>query len=139
MRGILLGSSLLVLIPIMGVAEPVATVGGQAINRTELENHVRPKLVEIENERFEVLRDGLDELIAVELFKQEAKARGVTVEVLEQKEVESKLAVPSDDEIQKVYDANKDQLNDTLENVKPRIVEYLKTYKTEERRAVFVE
>jgi len=35
-------------------AEDVAaTVGTTAITRTELEKHVKPKLIEIDNERFE--------------------------------------------------------------------------------------
>ena len=54
-----------------------ATVGSTPITRAELEKHVKPKLIEIDNERFEALKEGLDELVAEELFKQEAAARKV--------------------------------------------------------------
>jgi protein-disulfide isomerase len=129
----------LVLLPAIGNAEPVATVGGRSISRTEVESHVRPKLVEIENQRYEALHDGLEEMIAEELFKQEAKARGITPEALEKQEVESKLPEPTDTEIQQIYDANKEELNnESLESAKPRIVEYLKQYKAVERRVAFV-
>src|SRR5213595_3324567 len=103
----------------------VATVGEHAITRAQLEEHVRAKLIELENQRYEMLREGLDELIAEELEKQEVAA---------------KVAEPTDEEIQKVYDANKAQLgSQTLEQIKPRIVEYLKQQGMQRRRQAFVE
>jgi len=101
---------------------------------------VRPKLIELENQRYETLREGLDELIAEELVKQEASARKTTPAELEKQEVAAKVAEPSDEEIQKVYDANKAQLgSQTLEQIKPRIVEYLKQQGMQRRRQAFVE
>jgi protein-disulfide isomerase len=123
-----------------GGAGKVATVGGRTITRAELETHVRPKLIEIENERYEALREGLDEMIAEELIKQEAKARGITPQALEKEEVEAKVTEPTEDEIQKVYDENKAQLGgQTLEQTKPRIVAYLKQEKAEARRDAYLE
>jgi protein-disulfide isomerase len=123
-----------------GNGDKVATVGTRTITRAELEDHVRPKLVEIESEKYEALRDGLDELIADELEKQEAKARGTTVDELQRQEVAAKIAPPTDEEVQKVYDENKAQLGgQTLEQIKPRIVEYLKQQKTDQRRTAFIE
>jgi protein-disulfide isomerase len=123
----------------IAAADAVATVGGRTITKAELEEHVRPKLIEVDNQRYEALREGLDELVAEELFKQEAKARGVTVEVLEQTEITAKVAAPTDAAIQKVYDDNKAQLGgQTLEQIKPRIVEYLKGQQEEQRRDAYV-
>ncbi len=117
----------------------MATVGARVITRAELENHVRPKLIEIDNARFEALREGLEELVAEELVKQEAKARGVTPEALLKAEVDDKVTAPTDAEIQAVYDENKEDLEgQTLEQLKPRIVEYLKAQKGAERRAAFI-
>ncbi len=143
MRAIVLapiGLAALALTPAAWAAEAtVATVGGTTITRAQLEAHVRPKLVEIENERYEALKDGLDEMIGEELFKQEAKARNVTPEQLEKTEIDAKVAAPTDAEIQKVYDENKSELgNASLESVKPRIVEYLKQQKAAERHEAFV-
>ena len=130
MRTIVLTTMILGLFAGVSAAEPpVATVGGHPITRAELDKHVKPKLIEIDNERYEALRDGLDELITIELYKQEAKARGMTPEALQQ-EIAGKVAEPTDAEIQKVYDDNKQALKDaTLESVKPRIVEYIKQQK----------
>src|SRR5690242_19285150 len=120
-------------------ADKVATVGDRTITRSELEEHVRPKLIELENDRYEALREGLDGLIADELVKREAKERGMTIEDLEKAEVTAKTPAPTDAEVQKVYDENKAQLGgQTLEQIKPRIVEYLKQQKAEERRQAFI-
>jgi protein-disulfide isomerase len=136
-----LAASLVTVRPVRAAEDAtVATVGDRKIGRTELENHVRAKLIEIDNERYEALHDGLDEMIAEELEKQEAKARGVSVPDLEKQEVTAKTATPTDAEVQKVYDENKGQLGtQTLDQVKPRIVEYLNEQKSEERRAAFIE
>ena len=118
----------------------VATVGDRTITRTELEDHVRAKLIEIEGERYDALHEGLEEMIADELVKLDAKARGITPEQLEKQEVTDKVTAPTDAEIQKVYDENKAQLGaQTLDQVKPRIVEYLKDQRAEERKAAFID
>jgi len=54
----------------------------------------------------------------------------VSAEQLEAQEVAAKAGEPTDAEIQQVYDANKAQLQgQTLDAVKPRIVEFLKEQK----------
>ena len=107
-------------------AEPVAKVGDQEISRSELEARLKPKLIEIENNRYQTLRQGLEELIAEKLMAMEAEARGKTVVDVQNEEIFSKVAEPSEDEIQRVFDTNKAQLKDkTLEDVRPQIVQYL--------------
>jgi protein-disulfide isomerase len=120
-------------------AETVATVGKKTIDRADVEKAVRPQLVAIENERYNTIKGGVDELVAVALFEQEATARGVTVEQLQQVEIVDKIPQPSDADIQKVYDENKEQLEGaTLDQVKPQIVEYLLRQKTQERRQALI-
>ena len=116
-----------------------ATVGSTTISKADLEKHVKPRLIEIDNERFEALKEGLDEMVADELFKQEAKARNISVEQLEAQEITTKAGEPTDAEIQQVYDANKAQLQgQTLDAVKPRIVEFLKEQKAAARKETFI-
>jgi protein-disulfide isomerase len=117
----------------------LATVGGKPIKKADVEEHVRAKLIEIESERYEALKEGLDEMISEELIAQEAKARGITPEKLTETEIAAKIVAPTDAEIQKVYDDNKQALGgQTLEQVKPRIVAYLQQQKAEERGTAFV-
>jgi len=141
MRFILMTIVALAAAGVARAAEDVAaTVGTTAISRAELEKHVKARLIEIENERFEALKEGLDDLVAEELFKQEAATRKISPEQLEAQEVTAKSGEPSDAEIQQVYDANKAQLQgQTLEAVKPRIVEFLKEQKGAARKAQFID
>jgi len=108
-------------------AESVAKVGDTEISREELEKSVRPKLIELENQRYETLRQGLEELVGERLFELEAKERGKTAEELRDEEIFSKVAEPGEDEIQRVYDENKAQIGDrTLDELRPQIVQFLK-------------
>ncbi|HJW69771.1 MAG TPA: hypothetical protein VJ829_10475, partial [Candidatus Binatia bacterium] len=62
-----------VFVPVLCRAEPVATVAGTPISREDLEKHVKPKLIEIDNQRYEALSEGLDEMISEQLMEKEAK------------------------------------------------------------------
>lgn len=108
-------------------ADPaVATVAGKTITQSELEKEVKSRLIAIEQEKYEAMREGLEAMIAKELLAQEAKARGVTVEALEKVEVKDKVTQPTDADIQELYDANKEELgNEPLDKVRPRLVEFL--------------
>jgi protein-disulfide isomerase len=117
----------------------LATVGTKTFTRADIEARVKPKLIEIEAQKYEVLREGLDEAIAEELFKLEAAARKISPEQLQKDEIESKIPTPSDADIQKLYDDNKDELQgQTLEQVKPQIIEYLKAEKAQARHEAFI-
>jgi len=121
-------------------AEVVAEVAGTSITREQLEAHVKAELVEIDSQRYDALRAGLDELVSEQLLAKEAAARGITPEKVLEAEVSSKLAEPTDAQVQEVYDANKQQLGDTpLEQVKPRIVQYLKGQQEATLQQAFLE
>ena len=120
--------------------QPLATVGDKTITQADVEKHAAARLVEIDQERYEAMKQSLDELVADELFAQEAKARGVTPEALEQQEVIAKVPDPSDADVQKVYDDNKDRLEgQSLDTIKPRIVAYLKGQQAAQRREDFID
>lgn len=123
-----------------GPSDTVATVGTRTITQADLEQKMKPKLIELQNERYEAMRDELGDMVSEELIKQEAKARNTTPEALVKSEVEDKVAAPEDAQVQALFDANKAQLGgQTLEQIKPRIVDYLKQQGVEQRRAAFVE
>lgn len=140
MRRMILTALALAATSVVWADGPVATVGTTSIDRAALEKHVKAKLIEIENERYEALKDGLDEMVGEELFTQEAKARNVTVEALVKAEVTDKITAPGDDEIKKVYDENKEALNNApLDQVKDKIVQYLKGQRAGQRQQAFTD
>jgi protein-disulfide isomerase len=127
-------------LPGLAGAETIATVAGQPISREEVERSVRPQLIEIDNNRYEALEQGLQEIVAERLATKEAEARGITVEELRKTEIEAKVQPPTDEEVQKFFDENKAQLGgETFENLKPRIAAYLLNQRGGERSAAFIE
>jgi len=123
--------ALAVLIAAGGVARAaddgvVARIGDEQITLEQLEKEVRAQLIEIDNARYDALKNGLDRMVADRILETEAKARGVTTEALMQAEVKSKLTAPTEDEIVSVYEANKSELGEaTLDQVRPQIVQFL--------------
>ena len=104
----------------------VARVGDEQISLQQLEKEVRSQLIEIDNARYEALKNGLDRMVADRILATEAKARGVTTDALLASEVKSKISTPTDEEIATVYEASKSELGDaTLDQVKPQIVQFL--------------
>jgi len=140
MHKVLFSVVMLGLLPGVAAAETMATVGKKTIDRTDVERAVRPQLVEVENERYNAMKTGLDQLIADALFEQEAAARGITVDQLQQTEIVEKIQQPNDTEIKKVFDENKEQLGDaTLDQVKDQIVQYLVRKAVQDRRQALVD
>jgi protein-disulfide isomerase len=117
----------------------VATVGDHKFTRGEVEDKTRAKLIELDNQRYEALKDSLDEMIAEELIKQEAKSRNMSMDDLQKAEIDDKVKPPTDEEIQKLYDDNKAQLKgQTLDQIKPQIVQYLDQQKKQARLQEFI-
>src|SRR5262245_8073776 len=77
---------------------PAARVGDEVIMLEEVERAVQPQLAKLEEQRYEVLDQKLEQLIAERLLSQEAKRRNVSVEELIKTEVYSKAPeVPESD------------------------------------------
>lgn len=122
-----------------GSSDVVATVGSVTITRGEVEENVSSELAEVETARYKILRGGVDELVANALFEQEAKAKGVTVETLQQTEVLDKVPAPSDEEVKKLFDDNQEQLQgQAFEDVKDRLVDFLKGRGTQGRYTAYI-
>jgi protein-disulfide isomerase len=118
----------------------VATVAGDPISMAELEKAVRPQLIEIENNRYDVLEQGLEGIISDKLLAKEAAARGVTVEQLRATEIEGKIQQPTDDDAKQLFEQNKAQLgNATFEDLKPRVVAYLVNQRSAARQTEFLD
>lgn len=107
--------------------EVVATIGSESITRADLEKSVKAQLIEVDNQRYEILEEGLNNLVSERLLTMEAKAKGKSVQEFQQELLSAPVPEPTDADVQKIYDENKEQLGGkSLDEVKGRIVEYLK-------------
>lgn len=125
--------ALALLLPVTAVAqsgnasEVVATVGDTNITLGDLEKAVKAQLIEVDNQRYEILEDGLNNLVSEKLLNLEATAKGKTIDDFQKEIMAAPVDEPTDAQIQEVYEQNKDALGGkSLEETKGRIVEYLK-------------
>ncbi|MFT4569579.1 MAG: protein-disulfide isomerase [Hyphomicrobiaceae bacterium] len=126
--------------PNLHADEIVATVGGQPVTMEELVAELKPQLAELDNQRFEILENGLSGLIAARLIETEAKALGVTPEQLEKTEIVEKVTEPDEAEVLEVFEASKGQLGPdaNIDELRPRIIEFLQSRGAGERAQVYL-
>lgn len=104
-----------VLAVVNGVKITPADLGPETVER------VRQLQLEVVNARDRELDLQINSL----LLEAEAKKRGVTTAKIIDDEIVNKAPAPTDAEAQAFYDQNKERIQGTFAEVKPRIVEYL--------------
>ena len=112
----------------------VATVQGQAISAEELTSALHGELMRLDIQRYQVLKEKLDALIAERLVSLEATRRGVSVQQLIQDEIVSKVPAVTPEQVQAFYEANKNRIREPLEQITERITAYLQQQEQEQRQ-----
>jgi protein-disulfide isomerase len=119
-------------------ASIVAQGTGISITAAELDKAAEGRLSHLRQQEYEVKKDVLDQLIGDALMAKEAKARGVSVEVLVKKEVDEKVAAPTKEAMDAVYEQYKAQLRgQTREQAGPHIEKFMRERETSLRREAF--
>ena len=123
----------------------VATVAGTSITLAQvdeiaLQQQIAPfGNVRLSQALYLARRAALDELVGNLLIAREASARGVGKEALVRQEVNGKVAMPTDADIDAWYQTNKDRLRGaTLDTVRPAIRDYLVEERTRDAREAFL-
>src|SRR5262249_26495959 len=122
---ILACATLVVAAPLLVTAQnspkPIATVNGQPVYEDELMSLGGASLLELRNQEYKLKSDALDKLVLNKLIEAEAKKKGLTSEELFEREVDSKIAEPSDDEAKGFYLAGKDTTTLPFDQIKPQV------------------
>ncbi len=125
--------------PAPGASDPVATVGGAAISRAELDALVAPQIAKLDEQAHQIRRAQLDELIAQKLIAAEAKARNLSPEALEKAEVTDKVTQPTQADVDAFVAANRARLPGDPAALMPQIRQYLTEQRQGARREAFLE
>jgi protein-disulfide isomerase len=112
----------------------VATVQGQPIASEDLTNALRGELLRLEIQRYQTLREKLDDLIANKIFSLEAAQRGVSVQQFVHDEINAKIQTVTPEQVQAFYEANKSRIKQPFEKVSEQITSYLQQQAQERRR-----
>lgn len=122
----------------------VATVGSETVTVAQLDEHLKAQLQQLQDsyqkQKFQMRRQGLDQMLMEKLIKAEAAKKGMTQEQYLKAEVEDKIPPPSEEKIQEVFNQNAAQLppGSKLETYRPQIISYLARSQRQERvRSVF--
>ena len=113
--------------------EVVATIQGQPITAEELTEALRGELLKVDMQRYEILKNGLDELVGERLLELEAKTRGISADQLRQEEITAKVSPASEEEVKKFYEDNKGRIKQPFDQIKGRIKQYLDQRAGQER------
>jgi len=117
----------------------VATVGGENITAAQLDESVKPQMQQMEKQKFQIRKQGLEKLINDRLIKAEAQKKGMTQEQFMKAEVEDKVSPPSDQQVEEFFNQNSARLppGSKLETFKAQIVNYLTQTQKQQRAQAF--
>lgn len=118
-------------------ASALATVDGQPIYEQDLLPLWQAKLRQLRRQEYDAKLRVLEDFINQRLVQAEAKNKGVTLEKLLQDEVDSKVAEPTDGELEAFYLGQKDRINVPLEQVKPQLRQALRKVRTQTARDAY--
>lgn len=126
-------------------SKTVAVVNGENITEDQVQKAAAPELDRLEQKRTQFLtglerdkktavEDALSDLVQERLLTAESKKREMTIDQLVRQEVEAKVPVPSEEQIRKFYDENRDRISGSFVETALQIRSYLME---EEYRRVF--
>ncbi|MFL6214747.1 MAG: thioredoxin domain-containing protein [Blastocatellia bacterium] len=104
----------------------VAIVSGVKVTLDEIDEPIKNKVTELQDQIVEMRKAQVDTLINARLLDAEARKRGVTAEKILETEVENKIIAPTEADVQRFYDQNRANLQGDFNNLKPQILAYLR-------------
>jgi protein-disulfide isomerase len=118
----------------------VAEVDGKPITAEELDRHAASQLQQLRDQEYEIRKTALEDLIGRRLMQKEAAQRGMSEEELKKAEIADKVAPPTSDEIQEIYDANRGRVGGrSRAEVEPQIVSSVVQQRVAERTRAFAQ
>jgi protein-disulfide isomerase len=116
----------------------VAEVNGTSIQASELEERVHNRLASLRQQEYDLRRQALEEIIAERLVAAEATKRGISAEKLLAQEVDKKVTLPDEKQLDTIYEQNKLRFGSApKKEAVARIRDILTQRAVSERRSVF--
>ncbi len=123
-----------------GDSDVVARVGGEEITLAQVEEQISADLRQLEQQRYEKIREALGRMIDDKLIEAEAAEQGVDAQSLFQAEVAAKATDPTEAEIKQFYDQNKNRVQGRpLDQLRGQIAQFLKNQKMQEVQRAYLD
>jgi protein-disulfide isomerase len=108
-----------------GMADPVASVGGEPITLAQLDEEASAQLFKLQQQMFDARKAALDTMIDKRLLEVEAASQGMTTEALLAAEVHDKAAEITDAEVDEFYEQNKARMRGDVDKMREPIQKHL--------------
>ena len=103
----------------------LATVGGVPIKASGVIERLKPIVYKIQLETYQIEKQQADQWVDNQLLVAEATAKGIGPEEIIRAEVSDKVRAPTDDEVAKFYNENKERITGDLNSVRNQVAIYL--------------
>jgi protein-disulfide isomerase len=116
----------------------LADVNDTVITAQEVERATGRPLFQLYQQIYTLQRQKLDELIDERLLSEEARKRGVSVDVLLEQEVNAKILPVTNEDILALYKTNKERIPVELDKVQDQIRDLLKNQRLTSQKALLI-
>ena len=117
----------------------MAAVAGQVIYEDELLPLIEAKMRQFRNQEYEAKSQALESLVNQKLLEAEAKNKGISQDKLLEQEVDSRIAEPTEGEIEAYYLAQRDRVKQPLSQIKDQLRQALRQAKIQQARQDYLE
>lgn len=117
----------------------LAKVGDLSVTQADAESAVATQIEALNKQRHTLIEKGLKQAIADKLVSVEAAAQGITAAALLEREVQSKVAIPTDADIDAFYEKRKSDIKQPKEQVTSQIRQYLMQQPLQKRFKQFID
>jgi protein-disulfide isomerase len=120
--------------------KPLAEVDGQPITAEEIDKAIAAPLAKLHEQIYNLRQQRLESAIRERLLVQEAARRGISVQKLLDAEVNSKVSLVTEEEVERFYEANKGRLGQGDEaEIRDQLRGRLQAQRVAARRDAFVQ
>lgn len=121
----------------------VARIGGQEVTLAEIDETITPQLLQIEQQKYDLRLQALEQYIAKTLLEREAGSREIDLKELYEIQIRQKVTEPTDDEVSLYFEQNKHSNRNfqgkTLETARPMVVQTLMQQRMIERQNAYID
>ncbi|MEK6287928.1 MAG: thioredoxin domain-containing protein [Acidobacteriota bacterium] len=105
----------------------LAVVNGVKVAAKDVDERLKDRIQELQNQVIEARRRQLDLEINSRLLEGEAKRLGITPDALLEREVSQKIKEPTDAEARAFYEQNRSRIQGEFNEIKDQVISYLRT------------
>ena len=120
-------------------ARVLATINGKNITAGDIEDDLRPDIVQVQQQVYLLRRNDIDLRVNDVLLSQEAQKRGVTTRALLDSEITSKIPVVTEAQAQDFYNKNKERITGDFPTVKYQLIEFLQQQEQQKLEGAFAQ